>query len=81
MSSVNSINANQTDNRLRNTAIGAAGVAVAWEAEPYIKKWLSFPARSYITTAMKKTQGGGYLPYLEKAIKQNNLEKNLKFII
>ncbi len=80
MSSVSSINTNRNDNKLRNAAIGTAAVVAAWEAEPYLKRGFFYPARNYIRSGMKKVNGGGYLPYLERAIKQNNLEKSFKVL-
>ena len=80
MSSVSTVSTNNNDNNFRNAAIGATGVAVAWEAEPYLKKGILFPVRKYIKPRVKAIQGGGYLPYVEKAVKQHKLEKDFKVL-
>lgn len=68
------------DFSLRNFAIGTAGAVVAWESEPYLKKALKYPMGKYIKSEFKTIQGGGYQPYIEKAIRQNHLENDVKVI-
>lgn len=77
--SVNYSNRNN-DHSIRNFAVGTAGVVTAWEAEPYLKKACKLPMHKYIKDEFKSLQGGGYKSYVENAIKQNNLEKDIKVI-
>jgi hypothetical protein len=79
MTSVNTVN-NQNDNKFRNFAIGTAGAVIGYEAEPYIKRGLLYPVRKKIGLEIKTIQGGGFKPYIEKALKQNGLENKLNVI-
>ena len=68
------------NNKLRNTAIGCAGVAAGWEADYFIRKGLKIPTGKWTIKEIKKIHGVDYRKYLETAIKQNKLEKDLKII-
>ena len=71
-------NTNNFDNScLQNFALGATGAVVGFEAEPIIKKMLRKSFGKRIAKEFKSIQGGGFEPYIQKAIKQNNLEKDL----
>lgn len=79
MTSVSVVN-NQNDNKFRNFAIGTAGAVVGYEAEPYIRKFITKPISKKISKEFMKIQGGGYELYTQKAILQNNLANSLKVI-
>ena len=74
MTNVGVVN-NQNDNKFRNFTIGTVGAVAGYEAEPYIRVGLLYPVRKKIGSEIKTIQGGGFKPYIEKALKQNNLEK------
>lgn len=71
---------NKNDNRIYNTMIGCAGIAVGWESEPYLRKCFKFPQKIFIKKQFSNIQGGGYRPYLETAIKQNNLNGKIQVL-
>jgi len=79
MTSVSVVN-NQNDNSFRNFAVGAGAAVIGYEAEPHIKNAVIYPVRKKIASEIKTIQGGGFKPYVEKAIKQNGLENKLEII-
>lgn len=74
---MNSVNSN---NDARNFALGATGAVVGFESETYLRKALKKPMRCYIDKEFKNLQGGGFRPYIENAIRQNNLENDVKVV-
>ena len=67
-----------------NTGIGLAGAVAGWEVEPVLKK---FSQKQVYKLLLKFTnfrfrdvQGGGYKEYVERAIKQQNLEGKVKLV-
>jgi hypothetical protein len=76
MTSVSVVN-NQKDNRARNFVVGAGAAVIGYEAEPYIKNAVIYPVRKKFASEIKTIQGGGFKPYIEKALKQNGLENKL----
>lgn len=80
MTNVSVVNNQTNENKFRNLAVGT-GVAIAgYEAEPYIKKGLLYPVRKKISAEVKSIQGGGFKPYVKKALRQNGLENKLDII-
>ena len=79
MTSVSVVN-NQKDNRARNFAVGAGAAVIAYEAEPHIRNAVLHPVRGKIASEIRSIQGGGFKPFVEKAIKQNGLENKLNII-
>lgn len=76
MTNINNTN-NFDNSRLQNFALGATGAVVGFEAEPYIKKMLRKPIGKRIAKEFKSIQGGGFEPYIKKAIEQQNLKNDL----
>lgn len=71
---------NQQYSPVKNVAVGALGVVAGWEGQTYITKKAKYPLGKYIMKNIKNVQGGGYLPYVQNAINQNNLQNDLKVI-
>ncbi len=65
---------------LKNTAITTAAIVAGWEGETYLRKATRYPLGKYIISNLKSVQGGGYKPYVETALEQNNLKDKLKII-
>ena len=63
-----------------NAALTCAGIVAGWEAQTYLKKYMSKPTTIFFHNNLKDLQGGEYKPYLEKALKQNHLDSKLKII-
>lgn len=78
MTSVSVVN-NRNDNSFRNFAVATGAAVIGYETEPYIKRGLLYPVRKKISSEIKTIQGGGFKPFIEKALIQNGL-KNLKVI-
>lgn len=80
MDSINSNYDKQQYSPYRNAIIETLGVAAGWEGQTFITQKVKYPFRTYFAKNIKKVQGGGYLPYVENAIKQNDLQNDIKVI-
>ena len=65
---------------IKNAAIGSAAVVVGWESQTYLARAAKYPLRKYVGSNMQKISGGGFLPYVNTALKQNNLTNAIKII-
>ena len=80
VSSINYQNSNKQNNPYQANAIGLVGACVGWEAEPYIKKGITYPIKKYLSKQIPKCSGGGYKDYVQTALKQNKLANKLTII-
>ena len=74
---ISSDNSNVT---LKNTAIGTAAVVAGWEGQTYISKAAKYPFAKYLGSKIPSISGGGFLPYVNTALRQNNLEGQLRIV-
>ena len=68
------------NNKVRNTVLTCAGVAVGWESEFLIRKALGTPLHKYIKKELIKSHDPRFKKYVEIAIKQNNLNDGFKIL-
>ena len=80
MDAINSNYETQQYSSLKNGIIGTLGVAAGWEGQTFITQKAKYPLKKYVKKNIKNIQGGGYLAYVEKAIKQNHLQNDIKVI-
>lgn len=80
VNSVGYYNYQNNNNSTSSSLLGCAAVAAGWEAETFLRQGLRVPCGLYVRKNFKNVQGGGYKPYVEKAIKQNNLERTFKVL-
>lgn len=80
VNSVGYYNYQNNNNSTSSSLLGCAAVAAGWEAETFLRQGLRVPVGLYARKNFKDVQGGGYKPYVEKAIKQNNLERTFKVL-
>ena len=71
---MNSVN---RDNNGYNITAGIASGIVGWECETYLQRGLKYPVRKYMNANFNSIQGGGFQPYITKALDQNNLTNSL----
>ena len=74
------ISDNSNNVSLKNAAIGTAAVVAGWEGQTYLSRAAKYPLRRYVGTELKSIQGGGFLSYINTALKQNNLENKINVI-
>ena len=65
---------------LTNIAITTGAFIAGWEGQTYITKAARYPLIKYIDSDLKSVSGGNFIPYIEIALKQNNLKDKLKII-
>ena len=65
---------------LKNAAIGTAAVVAGWEGQTYLSKAAKYPVSKYFGSKIQSIRGGGFLPYVSTALKQNNLENQIRII-
>lgn len=80
MDTINSNYETQQYSSLKSGVIGTLGAAAGWEGQTFVTRKAKYPLNKYILKNIKNVQGGGYLSYVEKAIKQNHLQKDIKVI-
>lgn len=80
VNSVSCYNYQNNNNSTRSSLLGCVAVAAGWEAETFLRRGLRMPVGLYVRKNFKDIQGGGYKPYVEKAISQNNLEGKFKIL-
>ena len=74
---ISSDNSNVT---LKNTAIGTAAVVAGWEGQTYLSKAAKYPFQKYLGSKIPSIRGGGFLPYVNTALRQNHLENKIKIV-
>lgn len=65
---------------LTNTAIATSAFIAGWEGQTYVAKAARYPLIKYIDSDLNSVSGGNFIPYVETALKQNNLKDKLKVI-
>ena len=80
MDTINSNCETQQYSSLKSGVIGTLGAVAGWEGQTFVTRKAKYPLNKYILKNIKNVQGGGYLSYVENAIKQNHLQKDIKVI-
>lgn len=68
------------NNNFKTVFFTTAGAIAGWEAEPYIKRVLSYPIKRYKDKIDPSIYGGGFEHYASIAIDKNNLNGKLKLL-
>ena len=71
---------NNQNDKLRNTAIGCAGVIAGYEADYLLNNGIKHPVRKWVKKEITNLHGDDFKQYVNNAIKQNHLEDSFKII-